>query len=78
MPCWHFIVRYLPKIGLKSGKFPIIWKNMRIPKKVCSLFLELGWFLRPEVWKVGTFSKNLSMYKRIFENFLVNFQGAAG
>ena len=80
MPRWRFIARYSSKIGLKSGKFPIFWKNARILKKVRNVFLELGWSLRPEIWTVGTSSKNLGMLRGIFENFdfLANFQCAAG
>ena len=69
MPRWRFIARYSSKIGLKSGKFPIFWKNARILKKVRNVFLELGWSLRPEIWTVGTSSKNLGMLRGIFENF---------
>ena len=58
---------YSSKIGLKSGKFPIFWKNARILKKVRNVFLELGWSLRPEIWTVGTSSKNLGMLRGIFE-----------
>ena len=66
MPRWRFIARNLSKIGLKSGKFPIFWKNARISKKVRDVFLELGASLRPEIWTVGTSSKNLGMYRGIF------------
>ena len=53
MPRWRFIARYLSKNGLESEKFPIFWKN------VCDVFLELIVSLTPEIWTVGTSSKNL-------------------
>ena len=58
MPQWRFIARYSTKIGLKLEKFPIFWKNACISKKVRDVFLELGVSLRPEIWTVGTSSKN--------------------
>ena len=50
MSRWHFITRYMTKLGPKSGKFPYFYKNPDISKTPFGIELELRNFLMAEIW----------------------------